>query len=73
VWTEAEAELETCREALAAAVKAIEGSWGVWDVEVDAGGVVRFKRWPEVQVTGVDLGQRVLAAALQKPAKTKAA
>ena len=73
MWTEAETELETCREALAAAVKAIEGSWGAWDVEIDAGGVVRFKRWPEVQVTGVDLGQRVLAAALAEEGAKKAA
>jgi hypothetical protein len=74
VWTEAETELETCREALAAAVKAIERSWGVWDVEVDEAGAVSFKRWPEVQVTSRDLGRRVLdAAAVQEPAKTKAA
>jgi len=63
----AEQKLAELKASLEERIAAIETAWGADDIEVAKDGVCRFRRYPVV-LTSIDLGRRLLDAALRDSA-----
>jgi hypothetical protein len=66
-WEKHEQLIEQLRLERLEALATVARSWGPGDVVVGEDGVVTFRRWPSVQLTSVDLAERVLDAATRAP------
>jgi hypothetical protein len=64
----AEQKLDELKAEIKDALKAVEQSWGACDLTVDADGKATFVRFPSVVLTNVDLGHRLLLAAVEEAA-----
>jgi len=69
----AEQKLAELKAELESAIEIVEASWGADDIEVGRDGRCVFRRFPGVVLTSIDLGPRLLDAALKEAAKQRAA